>query len=425
MAATAVRRGGRRSRRHARGPGGNARASLLLSGILREVLDEAAALLEMDDPLEVELWASSLIGVWHGAPLAEEDPDEVIGGALVRRAGRSRKPEALALLLALAATAEPPLAALARGAARRLRAEGVPEPPWAGQVGRAEFLEGWRVGHAYGDGEVVLASFRHQGFEPHLLGVLIDHNLGGIARGALVGRDGGRGVEAWRGDPEFSIQPIGAAEVAGRVLAGIGRADGHLDPPVNEGYRRARALLASRMRSLPGGWEEPTPAPLCPEDRAELVADFLASAEAKGLAAAEDVAETIVDYGCDYGTGDPLRWSPAVVELYLCDWYPRKVIQDRRVARRVPEVLGAWVRYAGRRRGLPAHLVEETLRAVRACRREFRRAVRDPGRFGPAKSLVLAMRADGVDLTSQEAVDAWIEAFNARPLEERRRILPH
>jgi hypothetical protein len=33
------------------------------------------------------------------------------------------------------------------------------------------------------------------------------------------------------------------------------------------------------------------------------------------------------------------------------------------------------------------------------------------------------MLVDGIDLTDQEAVDRWIEAFNARPFEERDEFL--
>ena len=41
----------------------------------------------------------------------------------------------------------------------------------------------------------------------------------------------------------------------------------------------------------------------------------------------------------------------------------------------------------------------------------------------PAKSLVHAMMAEGVDLTDQRALDAWIEEYNARPIAERDAML--
>ncbi len=33
-----------------------------------------------------------------------------------------------------------------------------------------------------------------------------------------------------------------------------------------------------------------------------------------------------------------------------------------------------------------------------------------------------AMKADGVDVTDQKAIDAWLADFNARPEEERRQF---
>jgi hypothetical protein len=43
----------------------------------------------------------------------------------------------------------------------------------------------------------------------------------------------------------------------------------------------------------------------------------------------------------------------------------------------------------------------------------------DADRFGPAKSLFGQMQSEGVDLTDQDAIQDWIDAFNARPFEER------
>lgn len=43
---------------------------------------------------------------------------------------------------------------------------------------------------------------------------------------------------------------------------------------------------------------------------------------------------------------------------------------------------------------------------------------------GPAAALIRAMIAEGVDLDDQDAIDAWIEDFNALPYEDRERLLP-
>ena len=41
----------------------------------------------------------------------------------------------------------------------------------------------------------------------------------------------------------------------------------------------------------------------------------------------------------------------------------------------------------------------------------------------PSKAMFGAMLDEGIDITDKAAVDAWVKAFNARPQEERRKVL--
>lgn len=129
---------------------------------------------------------------------------------------------------------------------------------------------------------------------------------------------------------------------------------------------------------------------------------------------ATDLARWFVDYACDYGAGDPLRWSPLAVELLLADWLPRKAILDQAEVEALPEVLRRFVRHAGRHKGLVDDLVAETLEAVDRFAPDFAAGMADEEAAGPAKQLCLEMRAAGVDLTDEAAVDAFIAERNAR-----------
>jgi hypothetical protein len=111
-----------------------------------------------------------------------------------------------------------------------------------------------------------------------------------------------------------------------------------------------------------------------------------------------------------------------VVELFMTDWLPRKALLEAPV-KAVPDAVRAWVRFAGGRRGLTESMIEETVTAVGRWEREFVAAMKDSASFGPAKSIVGAMLAEGIEPSDQAAVDAWIGDFNARPEEERRRVL--
>lgn len=64
-------------------------------------------------------------------------------------------------------------------------------------------------------------------------------------------------------------------------------------------------------------------------------------------------------FGADYGPGDPLRWSPAAVEILLADWIPRKLIAE-------PELLRAYVRFCHAERGIRPALTEQTVAVVHA-----------------------------------------------------------
>jgi hypothetical protein len=122
-----------------------------------------------------------------------------------------------------------------------------------------------------------------------------------------------------------------------------------------------------------------------------LVAEFLASDEAEDLSdrrAASKCADHIVSYGCEQDFGRPLRMSPAKAETFLLDWLPRKIMLWPAEQDAMPHVLAAWTRWAGRRRGLHAETVNQTLDAVFGAMGTFTRVYRDPSSFGLDTTLV-------------------------------------
>src|SRR2546430_16554051 len=56
--------------------------------------------------------------------------------------------------------------------------------------------------------------------------------------------------------------------------------------------------------------------------------------------------------------------SPTKVETFLLGWLPRKVMLAFAEQDAMPHVLGAWVRWAGRRRGLSEAAITDSLEAV-------------------------------------------------------------
>jgi hypothetical protein len=129
-----------------------------------------------------------------------------------------------------------------------------------------------------------------------------------------------------------------------------------------------------------------------------LAAEFLSSDEAEDLSdrgAASHCADRIIDYGCDRDFGRPLRMSPTKVQAFLIGWLPRKVMLSFAEQDAMPHVLAAWVRWAGRRRGLSDDLVAETLETVFNSISAFAEAYRDPAEFGLEYALVRRLLPDG------------------------------
>jgi hypothetical protein len=393
-----------------------------LDRMLAQVAREAAkSIPEVTDALDAEQWASSLMATWLHPSLPDHGADALLFPRLVRALEALATAPALAALRALSAVGSEEQASSARAAADRLAAARLPEPPWAGGLGRVRPAGAALLDEpAFDDGVSVVIEFAGPGPGSHTLGVSIDHNLGGLVKDAfLAGSLAEVRAELARhapAGPGVSIRELGLDEARARVEAALTALDHALDPPVGEDVRALRALVDARMRLLPAGFELPAAArAMTPYEREALVADFLASADGEGWrgdAAAEEVTRLAIDFGADYNHGGPLRWSPAVVEAFMTDWLARKIPGVPAFFERVPEVLTGWVRYAGRRRGLPAPMLREAVAAVEEHRGEMLEAVVDPRAWGPAKALAVAALEAGIDLTDPDAIERFIRRYN-------------
>lgn len=393
-----------------------------IDGLVRTVLRGGRELLEVEDPLEAELWASSVLGTSYKLPIPLDARDELersLGPAIVEAAERAADPERLAILRALAAVADDELSAAAREAAERLAGRGVRDPVWAAEIGTPDFVDAWMLADPYDDQLGYYATFRYAGRRPHTLMALYDENLGGIVKDAFARTPTGNPRARAEREPGAIVSDAEPGLMAARIIHAIETGDLYLDNDWTPEFKQTRALLLSRMRLLPAAPLSEPPPPLDDEARAALTEEFLASEHAPAVEETAAIVGHCLDARCDFGDGDPLRWSPIVVEMFMLDYVPRKATLHAGEIRALPEVLRGWVRFALTKRGLEERWIAEAEDAVRRFAPEFRRAVTDPSSFGPAKAITNAMVAAGVDLTDQRVVDAWIAEFNARPQEER------
>lgn len=302
-----------------------------------------------------------------------------------------------------------------------MSSKGIDELTWADLIGRPEFVEAWTFEDTFGDQRGYYANFRYEGRPDHTVSALYDRNLGGIVKDAFAGYLGSdartqaeqNGLELNDADPTV---------MAGELLFGIETGDMYIENDLTDDFKTHRGILRSRLRTL-GQPEEPRREVFGEAGKKALIREFLHSNHAHGLDESTDLIEFALAARCDDGDGDPLRWSPIVVELFMMDFLPRKVTLDTGQIRALPDLLRRWVRFCLEKKGLEDRWISQTESAVDRWAPEFKRAATDPGSFGMAKSVGQAMLAAGVDLTDQSAVDRWITQFNDRPIEERDEIL--
>ncbi len=376
---------------------------------------------EPADALEAEQWASSIIGTMHTCPMPGEDIEAIFLPGFVDALEDLGTAAGLATLRALGAVCARDFARRACAAGDRLAAAGLPEPAWAADLDNTRPTAAALMSEeAFDDGISVLLEFEAPGIEGHTVGIYIDHNMGGLVKDSfLAGPLSEVRAQLNRTAPNgvgLVIRDLDLAEARARVAAALYMLDHTYDPPVSEDVRPMRAFIDARMRLLPDGlelsddYEEVTP-----EERDALLADFLSSPEGQrwhGDEDAEDVAELAIDFGAGYNHGGPLRWSPVVVEIFMTSWLARKVTREPGFFERVPDVLRDWVKYAGRRRGVPSAPLREVVAAVKEYRKEMLDAVRDPEAWGPAKTFAVAALDAGVDLTDSAEVESFVQRYN-------------
>jgi hypothetical protein len=395
-------------------PGGaeGGRAAVPLpNALFAELLRAARELLAVRSPLDAELMVSELLGTWWGQRTPRVRVEQLVGEGLVAYAAGQRSPAALALLSGIACLGTPRQAAKAERAALELIEADVPCPGWAEHLGAVTARECYLNPDAYGDQDEVICVFSYDGEEPHALVTVVDYNTDGMLRDGWVTSRVDKLLEHCReasrqrgAEGKYAFRQIDAGQARHMLEKALAVTDAANDPRVSESFPSYHAFIRARIRALPP-YRMPAPSSTAArrqawskDRRAMLAAEFLASDEAEDLSdrgSASHCADRIIDYGCDQDFGRPLRMSPVKVETFLLGWLPRKVMLSYAEQDAMPHVLAAWVRWAGRRRGLEEAAVAETLEAVFNSMAMFAEAYRDPAEFGLDYALIRRLLPDG------------------------------
>jgi len=417
------------------------------SQILHEhIVPDFLAMLEeaptLADPAEVEHLAAVLL-----VPLEQPEIPPEVGFAVVEAIAARCDADAAGVLAALAVLATEPLAGHARATAQRLANDGIVSPA-TGQVGTLAVQQAARIQSK--EVELLIALLARPDEEEVQAAILgIEHeNTGGAlvdcaltpptaiseARELLDGADG------------TVTQPIAADELGDRVRAAARRA---IDAEVALGPEAGPALpvVSRALTGDPAGL--PRPSLLAPweQDDPELIVD--AAVDEEGFHRLMDqlldefeqharatyppdsvvwengdfVSSTMLQWKGGYDDGRLGRWTQADVAEYMLDYFPRKVSADDETLAAVPECVRAFLGFLAVRGSLSGEPLEQLEGACEELRDEFLRSACDSSHWGLAKSMVTQMQAEGIDPSAPGALDAWIEDFNARSLEQRDAII--
>lgn len=261
-------------------------------------------------------------------------------------------------------------------------------PRWLVELGSAEFDGAVEMGHVLGDGENVMVGVRLA--EGHALSIVayVDHNLGTAVKDAFVVPEPLDELTALMReratDPDTTWHDLDPADARARIEAAVERGAMTVPAFETDTWPMCRPIVEWVAQLLPEGgtgYERPE---WSEADTQALADRFFASEFGGPLDDVDhrDLLNSLLWFGTDYGPGDPLRWSPSAVEIFLVDWVPRKVMADRAFLAPMPDLLRAFVRFAHAERDISALLTEDTLGAVDDFEADYLRAIGAAGSGG-------------------------------------------
>jgi hypothetical protein len=392
------------------------------------VLAAARDVTKLDCALDAEMLGTALLGSVYS--IAEEDRAGAVRtfvGEFLTATSRRRAAAATTIRSVFAA-----LVPDAPGAATVK--PGAQAPSWSGQLGRVRLTGSYAYGDVYGDQTSYLATFAYEdgeeGGPEHAVVALVDHNIG-ITKDVFVGGSAAGILQQVRqmcaADGLTWFREEDPRRLRGEVARHLSITDELGDLPNEGSLATDRALVGARLAVLPAPplTVVPDEPPLMmPEERDRLVRAFLGSSEAarfgldsvpeSDLGSLHFCLSLVLDHSSSMPDADPMRWSPAVVGLFLLDWVHRRAVLDMDDAALLPRVVRGWAAYTSRVRGLPPEARVQIDEAIDEMVPEFVRLYTTGERRSPATAAVAQLIAEGVDIGDPGALERWIDANRDR-----------
>jgi hypothetical protein len=225
--------------------------------VIDDLLEPAADLVDVEDPLEVEVQGATIA-------VAAADAEEALVDGFIPELEARPGTEVLAMLLAIGSVAQGRFGDAAVAAARRLVEAGVDRPGWAEELDQPVAVgDCWHLDDAAGIVSMLACSF-HRAGRSHAVVITVDHlDCGAASDIQMLDADGLPEVlEAARKELKFTADVLDASEFRWRVEAALdARAVHDADSPADmaeleadedgPSYDVLAALVRARMKALP------------------------------------------------------------------------------------------------------------------------------------------------------------------------------
>lgn len=359
-----------------------------------DLMADVRRALRHDHPLGLLAFASSLLAVVDPRRVSPMERDRLVGPSREELVGSFFEVEQLetsALLAAIGVLSGDEVER--RRIARTLERRCHPLPAWLVTASGAEVTGAVQMTHLLRDGDNLMIGARLPTGEEMCAVIYIDHNLGTVVKDAFVLAQPLHDLVAYMKrkdtDPDTIWSDLDPADAKVRIIDAVATGAMTFPPFETDTWPVARPLVEWMVSLLPDGGTGYQRPEWSDDDRRALTERFFASPFAAGLDDPDhrDLFGSLLWFGCDYGPGDPLRWSPPAVEIVLLDWIPRKIVADADYLAKAPDLLRAFVRFAHAERAVPAHLTHETIGAVDSFEGEYLTIIRSDRPQGPAALL--------------------------------------
>ncbi|MFP5452078.1 MAG: DUF6398 domain-containing protein [Thermoleophilia bacterium] len=361
---------------------------------------------------------------------------------LTRSLARFDAPETSALLaLIVAMSDDAPATAEARA---EVAGRGHPLPEWLARLDQITIERTLVTTHVLGDAEDIIVGARLAGGHDATAFVYVDHNLGTVAADGFLLAGTFEHIERLvrdASDPDTGTADLDPAEARARIEQAIASGAMVFPPYETTTWPAARPAVEWLARKLPAGGIGYERREWTDMETRRLAEEFFASEAGAPLDTpdARELLDSLLWFGTGHASGDPDRWSPVSVEMLLLDWLPRKVVAEPAFLAGAPPLLAALVRFGHERSGVPGHLTEQTLAAVRDITPAYLAAIGSPRLQGPPAVLgamgaidpddpgLLTGGAPGMDLRDIDDIlrevlrdvvggDAALRSLDATPL---------